>query len=126
MTQHITNFLFLLVYVESCDLNESSRILARKDSAGSSSQPKSGIGADPNKPPCKKAKLIRLERKQEKLRKKGLALETNIDAKNEQKSLEEFLNETSGESKHKFRVSSDIAILNTITVHVIYSIGLGD
>ena len=66
-------------------------------------QPKSGVGADPTKPPCKKAKLVRMERKKEKLLKRGMSLE-KIEVRNEQKSLEEFLNEVSQDGKHKFKV----------------------
>lgn len=94
----------VLANVESYILDENTA-LARKNSTGSSFQPKSGIGADPNKPPCKKARLLRLERKQEKLLKRGLSLET-FNSKNEPKTLEEFLNQTNSNSKHKFRVSS--------------------
>ncbi|RZC37479.1 arginyl-tRNA--protein transferase 1, partial [Asbolus verrucosus] len=67
------------------------------------SQPKSGVGADPNKPPCKKAKILRLERRQEKLLKRGMSLE-QIPAKSEQKTLEEFLNDVSQDQKHKFKL----------------------
>ncbi|XP_063916965.1 arginyl-tRNA--protein transferase 1 isoform X2 [Zophobas morio] len=67
-------------------------------------QPKSGVGADPTKPPCKKAKLVRMERKKEKLLKRGMSLE-KIEVRNEQKSLEEFLNEVSQDGKHKFKMT---------------------
>lgn len=70
------------------------------------------MGADPNKPPCKKAKLLRLERKKEKLQKKGIEFEKK-QVKNEQKSLEEFLNEVQPDSKHKIKVSSKLFICST-------------
>lgn len=66
---------------------------------------KEGIGADSSKPPCKKAKLLRLERKKEKLLKQGLSLEKKQPAQS-QKSIEEFLDEISQNSKHKLRVCS--------------------
>jgi arginine-tRNA-protein transferase len=59
-----------------------------------------GIGPDANRPPCKKAKLIRLERKYQKLLNQGLTQEA-ADAilnqrksqQQEGKSLEDLLNE---------------------------------
>ncbi|XP_968074.1 arginyl-tRNA--protein transferase 1 isoform X1 [Tribolium castaneum] len=73
-----------------------------------SSMPKSGLGADPTKPPCKKAKILRLERKKEKLQKKGIVFEKK-PATNEQKTLEEFLNDTAPDSKHKIK----LVLINT-------------
>lgn len=66
---------------------------------------KEGVGADTSKPPCKKAKLLRLERKKEKLLKQGLSLEKREPAQ-PQKSIEQCLEEVSQNSKHKLRVSS--------------------
>ncbi|GJQ72406.1 hypothetical protein Trydic_g3487 [Trypoxylus dichotomus] len=51
---------------------------------------KKGLGADPHKPPCKKAKLLRLEKKQQKLQGKGLHFMKSAAA-NQEKSLEQFL-----------------------------------
>ncbi|KAL1139910.1 hypothetical protein AAG570_006887, partial [Ranatra chinensis] len=57
------------------------------------SHPGVGIGRDFTKPLCKKAKIIRLERKQ-KLAEKETATDSNIKRQaNEEKSLEQFLNE---------------------------------
>lgn len=61
------------------------------------------VGADPNKPPCKKAKVLRLEKKQQKMLQRGMNLET-LAAKNTTKSLDDFLNEISENSKHKLKV----------------------
>jgi hypothetical protein len=59
-----------------------------------------GIGPDANKPPCKKAKLIRLERKHKKLLNRGLTheaadvvLKQRKSQQQEGKSLEDLLNE---------------------------------
>lgn len=68
---------------------------------------KKGEGADPSKPPCKKAKLLRLERKKQKLLEKGIVW-TGDESKEvgmTGKSLEEFLNEMPNELKHKLQVS---------------------
>lgn len=65
-----------------------------------------GVGADPNKPPCKKAKLLRLERKSQKLLKKGEDISAiSSRTSNQQKSLSQFLEEISTTSKHKLKVS---------------------
>ncbi|XP_044252983.1 arginyl-tRNA--protein transferase 1 isoform X2 [Tribolium madens] len=97
--------------VINCEKNEgdSSQIAAPSVSQvteavpGTSSLPKTGVGADPSKPPCKKAKILRMERKKEKLQKKGIVFEKKPVA-NEQKTLEELLNETVPDSKHKIRL----------------------
>ncbi|CAH1129279.1 unnamed protein product [Ceutorhynchus assimilis] len=64
---------------------------------------KDSLGPDPNKPPCKKAKLIRLERKKEKLMQKGQTLEPTSHSNN-QKSLSQFLEEIPANSKHKLKL----------------------
>lgn len=71
---------------------------------------KRGEGADPSKPPCKKAKVLRLERKKEKLTQSGVNIECALKSKNEknkdvEKSLETFLNEIPNECKHRLNVS---------------------
>ncbi|XP_041462974.1 arginyl-tRNA--protein transferase 1-like isoform X2 [Lytechinus variegatus] len=61
--------------------------------------PKPGLGADPTKPPCKKSKLLRLEKRQERLKQKANteSSEANIRPSNSSKhenspkSLEEFI-----------------------------------
>lgn len=63
---------------------------------------KLGSGADPNKPPCKKAKLLRLEKKREKM----LQQDKNYEVTNSvstQKSLTDFLNDISSTSQHKLK-----------------------
>ncbi|XP_030760582.1 arginyl-tRNA--protein transferase 1 isoform X5 [Sitophilus oryzae] len=64
---------------------------------------KLGSGADPNKPPCKKAKLLRLEKKREKM----LQQDKNYEVTNSvstQKSLTDFLNDISSTSQHKLKI----------------------
>ncbi|XP_045478351.1 arginyl-tRNA--protein transferase 1 [Harmonia axyridis] len=61
---------------------------------------KTGLGPDPNRPPCKKAKILRQEKKIKKL---GSPCQ-NIapqPSKSEGKSLEEFLNDFGDDDKHK-------------------------
>lgn len=62
------------------------------------------MGPDSSKPPCKKAKLVRLERKMEKLHQKGLKLDIE-KKKPEVKSLEDFINGIRENSKCKLKVS---------------------
>ncbi len=73
-----------------------------------------GLGPDPNKPPCKKAKQLRLERKQQRLAQRQATTNTSqADSKacskgtNEPKCLEEFIVDAipGQEPKHKFEVS---------------------
>lgn len=74
---------------------------------------KGGVGADPNKPPCKKAKILRIERKKAK----GLQFQKSTPASN-QKSLEEFLEEVSENDKKKLRITVEQMSLscNTYTL----------
>ncbi|XP_068230493.1 arginyl-tRNA--protein transferase 1 isoform X4 [Palaemon carinicauda] len=70
--------------------------------------PRKTVGPDPSKPPCRKSKLIRLERREAKLAKqreealrRGESLMEGIKSKptnNTPKSLEDFLNESLPES----------------------------
>lgn len=62
-------------------------------------------GPDPSKPPCKKAKQLRLERKLQKLKEKGVNV-TNLSntCKNKQKQVEEFINELPDDVKHKLEI----------------------
>ena len=76
----------------------------------------SGLGADPSKPPCKKAKQLRLERKQQRLAQRQEAADTAQNhgkaamnagkSKNEPKSLEEFILDAipGQEPKHRLEV----------------------
>lgn len=69
---------------------------------------KKGVGADSSRPPTKKAKLLRLERKKEKLLKRGVSLETiqqQTQKQQQQKSLEDFINEVPKNAQHKLKVS---------------------
>jgi arginyl-tRNA---protein transferase len=61
-------------------------------------------GPDPNKPTCKKAKTLRLERRREKLAAQGLPDQPAAN-KNVEKTLEDFLNEAPTENcAHKLKV----------------------
>ncbi|KAK9883144.1 hypothetical protein WA026_001342 [Henosepilachna vigintioctopunctata] len=99
-----------------CGMNEEVNLQVKKESisavptvgesndkydSGSSSKEKyfkKGVGADPNKPPCIKAKLMRLENR---LKKKGHSSKSMTDSSNFElgKSLEDFMNETSVDDK---------------------------
>ncbi|GAB0093709.1 Arginyl-tRNA--protein transferase 1 [Sergentomyia squamirostris] len=65
-------------------------------------------GPDSAKPPCKKAKLLRLERKQAKIAEREAAgisqTQVKSSAKNVEKSLEDFLNEQPTDGKHKLKI----------------------
>lgn len=65
---------------------------------------KAGLGADPNRPLCKKAKLLRIEKKQQKMLQCGMSLEKPC-TNNPAKSLDDFLNEVSEKPKHQLKVS---------------------
>ncbi|CAB3253309.1 unnamed protein product [Arctia plantaginis] len=63
------------------------------------------VGPDPNKAPCKKAKQLRIERKLEKLREKGIdVLPVNNACKNREKQIEDFINELPDDVKHKLEI----------------------
>ncbi|XP_066139751.1 arginyl-tRNA--protein transferase 1 isoform X1 [Euwallacea fornicatus] len=81
----------------------SSNVLSASKSI--KKQFKKGSGADPNKLPPKKAKLMRLEKKKEKLLQKGLELQpyTTNNANNKVKTLKEFLEEIPCSTKHKIK-----------------------
>ena len=67
-----------------------------------------GLGADLSKPKCKKAKLIRLEKKNEKLKRDGTNDEKSnvkMQQTNKEKSLEDLLDEMPENGVHKFHVS---------------------
>nr|CAH7763148.1 unnamed protein product [Callosobruchus chinensis] len=57
---------------------------------------------DQSRPPCKKAKILRLERKKEKLMKKGLQLEEKVPKP--PKSIEQFIEEIPDELKGKLKI----------------------
>ncbi|KAK4874080.1 hypothetical protein RN001_013440 [Aquatica leii] len=61
------------------------------------------VGPNPNKPPSKKAKVLRLERKKQKLLAKGIVFEPNASKGNEVKSLEDFLKDIPENAKYKFK-----------------------
>lgn len=66
---------------------------------------KQGIGADTSKPPCKKSKLLRRERKIEKLHKMGLKEDDTKPKPCVSKSIEEFVDNISDVSKLNLKVS---------------------
>ncbi|XP_072382869.1 arginyl-tRNA--protein transferase 1 isoform X3 [Diabrotica undecimpunctata] len=81
---------------QSCDTeNTSSQKSITKTSC------KEGLGADPNKPPCKKAKLLRIERKKAK----GACVQKN-STPIQPKTIEEFLEEMPVDNKNKLRPKS--------------------
>ncbi|XP_025096854.1 arginyl-tRNA--protein transferase 1-like isoform X1 [Pomacea canaliculata] len=57
------------------------------------SSPKPGCGADKSKPPCRKAKLIRLEHKEHKTGKAPVSIISSKNKTKPPKALEDFLNE---------------------------------
>jgi hypothetical protein len=77
-----------------------------------------GSGADANRPPCKKAKLARLERKHQKLLNQGLSqeeadtvLKQSRLQQQEGKSLEDFLNEPlPANPAHRLRVITSLVL----------------
>ena len=67
-----------------------------------------GTGADPNKPPCKKAKDLRRERWAQKQAQKQTTTqgqENNKKKQNEPKNLEDFLSEVKSDPAHKLEVN---------------------
>ncbi|CAK1555782.1 unnamed protein product [Leptosia nina] len=65
--------------------------------------PKKDKGPDPSKPPCKKAKQMRIERKIEKLKAQGKDV-TNVMKTNKEKQLEDFIRDLPDEVKHKLEI----------------------
>ncbi|KAL1494341.1 hypothetical protein ABEB36_009955 [Hypothenemus hampei] len=65
---------------------------------------KDGVGPNQSKPPCKKAKLLRLERKKEKLLQKGESHQSTNEQSQLPKNLQKFLTEIQ-DSKHKLRMT---------------------
>ncbi|KAL4709062.1 hypothetical protein ACJJTC_005923 [Scirpophaga incertulas] len=62
-------------------------------------------GPDPTKPPCKKAKQQRRERKLEKLKEKGIDISNLVSiCRNKEKQVEDFINELSDELKQKLEI----------------------
>ncbi|KAG6443353.1 hypothetical protein O3G_MSEX002745 [Manduca sexta] len=66
---------------------------------------KKDTGPDPSKAPCKKAKQLRRERKLEKLKEKGIDVSSlNTTSKNNEKQIEEFINELPDDVKKKLEI----------------------
>lgn len=61
-------------------------------------------GPDPSKAPCKKAKQLRRERTLEKLKLKGIDIDTLPTKQIPEKQIEDFLNELPDEFKNKLQV----------------------
>lgn len=61
---------------------------------------------DQSRPPCKKAKLIRIEKKRQKLAAAGLEFETIVkqNKPTQGKSLEQFLLEIPPNAQHQLKV----------------------
>ncbi|XP_045500708.1 arginyl-tRNA--protein transferase 1 [Colias croceus] len=65
---------------------------------------KKDAGPDPTRPPCKKAKQMRKERKLEKLKAQGIDI-SNLDTnKNKEKQIEDFIKDLPENVKHKLEV----------------------
>ncbi|XP_022242389.1 arginyl-tRNA--protein transferase 1-like isoform X3 [Limulus polyphemus] len=83
---------------------------SEKQSYSKSEIPKPGQGPDPTKPLCKKAKVLRREKKQQKLRKKVKGEDHEMkdqNSVNESKSLEDFLKAPLPENPaHRLEVES--------------------
>ena len=95
----------------TCGVNEGERANNIAESTDENRQVKAkgasvrkGLGADPNKPACKKAKLMRLERKRQTLADRGVQV-NKPPAKSTGKTLEQFLTDVPADSKHKLQVS---------------------
>ncbi|CAH2984087.1 unnamed protein product [Chilo suppressalis] len=102
--------------LQECDdeIQPSSSIVSGEQYSDSTSKSKCGpaslksqkdVGQDPSKPPCKKAKQLRLERKLQKLKEKGVDV-TNLtnQSKNKEKQLEEFINDLPKDVRHKLEI----------------------
>jgi len=63
-----------------------------------------GEGADPRKLPCKKAKLLRLDRKKEKMLRKGQEFKLAGNPDSMRKTLEQLLGEIPSTAKHKLNL----------------------
>uniref|UniRef100_A0AAR5PJA0 Arginyl-tRNA--protein transferase 1 n=1 Tax=Dendroctonus ponderosae TaxID=77166 RepID=A0AAR5PJA0_DENPD len=91
--------------------NGTKKSNAFADSINTSSLPiynkkglKEGTGADPTRPPCKKAKLLRLEKKKDKLSLKGEQLPLAPKSNGTEKSLRQFLEDVQPSFKHKLKL----------------------
>ncbi|KAK3914593.1 Arginyl-tRNA--protein transferase 1 [Frankliniella fusca] len=78
---------------ENCKQDAKSLGTVAENPSSETRSLKPGNGPDKDKPPCKKAKLLRLERRKQKLESKGLPLETISVQKQDTnpKKLEDFL-----------------------------------
>ncbi|XP_046847727.1 arginyl-tRNA--protein transferase 1-like [Xenia sp. Carnegie-2017] len=78
----------------------------KKNDATFANEEGHSVGADPNKPRCRKAKEIRLQRKRRKLAAKGLDMPEAAKKQDEGKSLEDLIAEhlPQKESKHRLEV----------------------
>ncbi|XP_072944615.1 arginyl-tRNA--protein transferase 1 isoform X2 [Epargyreus clarus] len=59
---------------------------------------------DPSRVPCKKAKQLRIERKLERLKQKGIDVSTLEKKQNKEKQVEDFINELPKETKRKLKI----------------------
>ncbi|XP_038222784.1 arginyl-tRNA--protein transferase 1 [Zerene cesonia] len=65
---------------------------------------KKDSGPDPTKPPCKKAKQMRKERKLEKLKAQGIDISSLDTNKSKEKQIEDFIKDLPEDVKHKLEV----------------------
>uniref|UniRef100_T1J3H9 Arginyl-tRNA--protein transferase 1 n=1 Tax=Strigamia maritima TaxID=126957 RepID=T1J3H9_STRMM len=85
----------------------SSQSFPKQSETKLEKQPKPGLGADPNKPPCKKAKLVRLERRKQKSKTDSLNLENPSALKQDTnccKTIENYLNVSVENPVHKLEI----------------------
>lgn len=87
--------------------NSENQFSKKKSSESSSSRKSSVNGPDPTKPLRKKAKLMRMERKAEKLALTNRSSENvrKKSLKNVEKSLDALLNEVQSNGRHKLEVN---------------------
>ncbi|XP_045775221.1 arginyl-tRNA--protein transferase 1 isoform X1 [Maniola jurtina] len=88
---------------------ETPDAMSTQSTTSSSPKPKvkkeQVAGPDPTKAPCKKAKQLRRERMLEKLKKKGIDVSTVANSnKNNEKQIEDFINELPSEVKRKLEI----------------------
>lgn len=94
--------------IDETALSCGDSIPKQMDSKTNKESFKKGIGADVSKPPAKKAKLLRLERKKQKLLQRGMSLDNISTIGNTQKSLEQFLDEIPLNAKHKLTIKLEM------------------
>ncbi|XP_064629205.1 arginyl-tRNA--protein transferase 1-like isoform X2 [Lineus longissimus] len=87
---------------------QASNSKPRSQSQDKEKVAKPNAGPDPTKPPCKKAKVLRMEKKAQKLAQKGVEIsEAKVKVTkpdNRPKSIEDFLQEVRDDPSHKLEI----------------------